>query len=456
MDSQTGMAKNQWFEKNWAQWIMETAYRWEDLSDVIKLTGIDMIDNDHRILTEYAIEFNRLFDIAGDSGFDLAFINAMEKLFAQLFGFTRAHFEREQDLIERLGIPGIGKQRFEHKRILTMLEDYMAEIQSGRLNIALKFKSSFMEWLADHINLIDYETFRADKIGPIVFSKARVWEDTADLIRSMGFSQVDDDHRVMTEYMLELDEFSRSNVSNILKEVRDPVIEILEKLREFADLHFQKEEKTIAKYHLKNLKTQKLEHKRFLTILNDHISNFLESDTLPSLENLKIDILGWWVNHINQIDYSSFKEENWVINILSKARNWEDISELVLSIGIDSIDNQHKKQTEHILGLKSLLERYEKQRDDQEIFEQIVLQSEQIYRYAEKHFEHEEEIMQKMKIPDLASHMTEHMALLDKIQKYIENVKAGRMLVSIKLKTLFADWWINHINNTDYKSFRSD
>ncbi|NQU65111.1 MAG: hypothetical protein HQ517_12640, partial [SAR324 cluster bacterium] len=64
MASKEESPKNERFENSWAQWIMETAYRWEDLADVIKLTGIDTIDTDHQILAAYAIDFNRLFDIA--------------------------------------------------------------------------------------------------------------------------------------------------------------------------------------------------------------------------------------------------------------------------------------------------------------------------------------------------------------------------------------------------------
>ncbi|NQU64577.1 MAG: hemerythrin family protein, partial [SAR324 cluster bacterium] len=404
---------------------------------------------------EYAIDFNRLFDIAGGGGFDLDFIDALEKLFSQLYGFTKEHFKKEQELQQRLGIPGRSKQKFEHDKIIAKLEDFMAEIKSGRLNISLKLKSEFMEWLADHINLVDFETFRLDKIGPIVLSKAETWVDAAELVRSMGINQIDEDHQVMTEYALELSQLTNDDQDDVLSEIWDPFKKILKKLHGFAEEHFDREEKAIKKYHLKNLENMKEEHQSFLTILETHISDLERGIMLPP-KKIKTEILEWWVDHINRVDYSTFKEENWAVNILSEARTWEDVSDLILSMGVESVDQQHKKQTEHILELTTLLEQYETRREDQEIFKQIVLQSEKIFQFAEKHFEHEEKMMQQMKVPNLAGHMAEHMALLDKIQDYIKNMKSGRVLVSLKLKTLLADWRINQINQTDSQSFKSE
>ena len=453
MESKTRPQRSEVFETNWTQWIMETAYRWEDLSDVIKLTGIDIVDDDHKVLTEYAIEFNRLFDFTETGGFDLDFINALEKLFAQLFSFTREHFSREQEIIKNFGIPGLKGQINQHERILGMLQEYMDEIQTGKLNIALKFKSTFMDWLADHINRIDYNTFRLDKIGPIVLSKAKSWDDAKDLVRSVGFLQIDEDHRQLVEYALEFNKLIEENDQITSVEQKDHTLTILNKILSYVKEHFAREETLIERHQLKGLDLQREEHQKISIKFKSYI-NDLEQDRAVSLQQLKTDILQWWVYHINEIDYDSFKADNWIINILSEAREWNDVADLVIRTDVESVDNQHRIQTEFILEMTESLEKFASKKPLQEEFDWIVAQSEKIYQFAEKHFEHEERLLQAFNPPNMAIHVTEHMALLDKIQEYIDNVKSGRVLISLKLKTLFADWWINHINHTDYQSFQ--
>ena len=454
METKSRSKYNQEFESNWAQWIMETAYRWEDLSDVIKMTGIDKVDNDHKILSEYAIEFNRLFDFTGKGGFDLDFINAMEKLFAQLFSFTKEHFTREQEIIERLGIPGLRGQMNQHTKILKMLEDYMEEINTGKLNIALKFKSTFMDWLANHINNIDYNTFRLDKIGPIVLSKAQSWEDAADLIRSMGMVQIDEDHRHLTELALEFNQLIESETDLSSNKLREQSLDKIRRLSDFAAEHFSREEQIIEQYQLPMFEEQQAEHQKILIKFKTYETS-IEKGELLDLQELKSDILEWWVTHINLRDFNTFKSDDWVLKILSEAKTWDDIEDLVFKTNIHFIDQQHRIQTEYILEMNSYLENLAKKKVDEQTYNWIIAQSEKIYQFAEKHFEDEERVLQEMKPVNMAAHVTEHMALLDKIQEYIENVKSGRVLISLKLKTLFANWWINHINHIDYESFKN-
>jgi hemerythrin-like metal-binding protein len=449
MQNKTIIGGKREFDNNWSRWIMETAYCWDDLKNVIKLTGIDMVDNDHRILVEYAIEFNKLFDLVQHGGFDLAFIKALESLFQQLYSFTKEHFDRELILIKQMGIPGFEHQEKQHKKILGMLSEYMNEIEIGRLNISLQFKSAFMEWLVDHINYIDYETFRLDKIGTIILSKAHRWEDAAGLIRSMSFDKIDNDHKVMTEYVLEFNKLIDNSNGNDKANLQKKGNEILLKLGKFAREHIEREETIIVKYGLKNYDRQKKEHQEFFEMLERFQNN---SDI--AFEQMKMEILNWWVKHINMTDYTTFKGEEWTVPFLNRAQHWEDVAELVNKMGVRSIDEQHRIQAEYIYNLNNQLDEFEKKGHDPVLFTSILEQSEKIYHFAEKHFVHEEEILERIKAPFLIKHKMEHQALLKKIKTYIENVRTGKLQLSKKLRLLFADWWINHINHTDYQSFR--
>ncbi len=59
-----GVISNQ----NWTRWILQTARKWEDIDEIIKITGIDTIDNDHRKMAEYALEINNLIDLFEKEG----------------------------------------------------------------------------------------------------------------------------------------------------------------------------------------------------------------------------------------------------------------------------------------------------------------------------------------------------------------------------------------------------
>jgi hemerythrin-like metal-binding protein len=438
------------FDRNWARWIMETAYRWEDLKDVIKLTGIDIVDADHRVLIEYAIEFNRLFKLVDDGGFDINFIRALQELFRHLYDFTKEHFDREQKLIKRMGILGIEEQCQKHKLILNQLISYQHEIESGRLNIAFQFKSTFMEWLVNHINLIDYETFRLDNIGLIVLAKTYHWNDASFLIRSMSFDKIDTDHREMTEYVLELNALIDNEQNAPAADIRQRAMPILHKLDDFAHEHVEREEAIIKRYELKNLSKQEKEHNELFSLLKSCI----EDPNKPLLQ-IKLDILEWWVKHINMTDYSSFKADNWTYQVLNHADKVEDVVDLITSMGVKSVDDQHQLQTKHIFELNTQLKVYEQDGASPSVMKEILDKTSKIYRFAETHFTHEEHIMERINAPFLSNHRMEHQALLTKIQTYINNVRSGRIQLSTKLKTLFAEWWIHHINHTDYNSFRT-
>ena len=122
-------------------------------------------------------------------------------------------------------------------------------------------------------------------------------------------------------------------------------------------------------------------------------------------------------------------------------------------MGVDIIDEQHRHQTINILEMNPHLDNYTRKGRNPAEYEWIVNRLDEIYHYAEQHFEDEERVMQKFRPSNYATHVSEHMVILDKLQEASEQVKSGQILASRRLKVLFAEWWINHINYTDHLSF---
>jgi hemerythrin len=112
-----------------------------------------------------------------------------------------------------------------------------------------------------------------------------------------------------------------------------------------------------------------------------------------------------------------------------------------MSVGIFSIDAQHKKLVEMINTLHSAL----RQGKSAEVAGRIVTQ---MKAYAFSHFAHEEKCMIQTAYPGLAGHKKEHAAFVQQV----EDVTSGKVeMTSIELIEFLRKWLVQHIQGTDKK-----
>lgn len=138
-----------------------------------------------------------------------------------------------------------------------------------------------------------------------VMQTARTWEDITGVIKRMDIVQVDEDHRIFTEYVLELNQVIEafSNPDTSLEDLSKGS-EIFQKIGEYAVVHFGREEGIMLEAGCPSLREHQAQHAIFNGIVEKHRREFSEGQ-LNITSALKLSILDWWVRHINTVDYRS-------------------------------------------------------------------------------------------------------------------------------------------------------
>ena len=121
---------------------------------------------------------------------------------------------------------------------------------------------------------------------------------------------------------------------------------------------------------------------------------------------------------------------------------WDDS----FAIGIEAIDNQHKKIFEHLLALENSVIK----RDPWHILRFFLAQ---LSEYMQFHLAVEEALLEIVGYPDRSAHGDSHAKLVAQIASLEEKLKTnanGESLVGF-----FEDWFIRHVlsSDRDYASF---
>ena len=119
---------------------------------------------------------------------------------------------------------------------------------------------------------------------------------------------------------------------------------------------------------------------------------------------------------------------------------WED----KYSVGIQSIDNQHK---EIFMLLNKLLEAM-KMGHANDVTIQII---QELERYTVIHFQKEEYFFQRFNYQGSAEHITEHQNFIKKIAVLKSELNSGKMILTIELLNFLRDWIEHHILVIDKK-----
>lgn len=111
------------------------------------LLGLEAEDDDHR---EMFGLMNRVFS-AASLGAD-----QVSQAVAELCLFTREHFDREQDSMERAGYPGRDAHRYDHEYLVFQLDVLIERLmETGPAHVADELLDLLKRWLCDHIMTYD-------------------------------------------------------------------------------------------------------------------------------------------------------------------------------------------------------------------------------------------------------------------------------------------------------------
>jgi hemerythrin-like metal-binding protein len=113
-----------------------------------------------------------------------------------------------------------------------------------------------------------------------------------------------------------------------------------------------------------------------------------------------------------------------------------------LSIGLETIDEQHRTLIGHINKLhRAMAERQGKAATE------AVLSG--LIDYTSGHFKFEEELFAKHGYPEAASHGEKHAKLVGEVLEYARRFDAGEVSVNVEILTFLKNWLTEHILGTD-------
>ncbi len=126
--------------------------------------------------------------------------------------------------------------------------------------------------------------------------------------------------------------------------------------------------------------------------------------------------------------------------IATRFVKWQDS----YSVGIDSIDSDHKK----LLGLINQLQAAAHYKTDDVMIEDVL---NQLIDYTKYHFSREEGMMQECEYPDFDAHKLQHDDMIKQVSKYIDEYRIDKTRTIEEVAVYLKTWLVNHINGTDQK-----
>ena len=118
------------------------------------------------------------------------------------------------------------------------------------------------------------------------------------------------------------------------------------------------------------------------------------------------------------------------------------------SVGIDSIDQQHKKLINLINQLTTAVDYSTGEEFEREALAEVV-------EYTKAHFTYEEGLLEENTYPDFEAHKAEHRAMIKEVELVLSEYEEDHDMAVRHACDYLKGWLINHINGTDkqYSSF---
>jgi hemerythrin len=260
----------------------------------------------------------------------------------------------------------------------------------------------------------------------------------------IGIEMIDNEHRRLFELidkgmeMLEEEEYV---------DKYDQVKELIDELEDYADVHFEHEEKYMNDIRDPELINQRVQHNMFRErVRNWSVANI---DSAEAQRQVTIDLMKymtkWLYNHIIGSDTMIGKMppvEEWML----KEHPCEFSEEY--ATGIALVDAEHRELFK-IIGQAYELVKLGVVESDMDEIEKILKRLED---YTKEHFGDEEEYMESIGYEGLEAQKRAHAAFINKLDTLdFEKIKQKPQENMEALIEFLMQWLINHIMYTDKK-----
>lgn len=311
---------NTFSRDNWTKAAIDNARTWDDVVEIIRPMGNELLDVEHREMTEIALGLMKYIEAEETD------LQAIDQVFENLLGCAERHFRHEEGFLKNYDLPNLQEQEEQHRYFLNMLQEYRSSVQSGERKVDRELQSSILRWWANHINVIDYNSFSLEKQGFKILSSATSWAQAMNFIHRTGNATVDDDHKDITEHILMIDDFI-DTVSGVSDASALGVgYSFFRELYVLCQNHFEREEAFMRDAEYAGYTLHKEQHDRFLMSLTRYRKDFAKGRAVAS-RHMKNFILKWWVEHNNEFDMRAFGGRNETASewaAMGKQGSWAD------------------------------------------------------------------------------------------------------------------------------------
>ncbi|MCW8928651.1 MAG: bacteriohemerythrin [Gammaproteobacteria bacterium] len=112
------------------------------------------------------------------------------------------------------------------------------------------------------------------------------------------------------------------------------------------------------------------------------------------------------------------------------------------SVGVEEMDNDHKKLLNLINQLQTAVNYYTGKEFEEKALDELV-------DYTKTHFKKEEKLMEDNDYADFDAHKLQHEKFIGKVNEFIEEYKKDADVTVVKTLEFLKAWLIEHINGTD-------
>ena len=116
----------------------------------------------------------------------------------------------------------------------------------------------------------------------------------------------------------------------------------------------------------------------------------------------------------------------------------------LFSVGIERMDEDHRQ-------LLAIINRFHDAHSTGQARAEILGVLRDLIRYADRHFQREEQLLEQYGFPDMLDHARIHTQLTEQIFQLHEKYAAGDVQISDEVMEFVKNWLLNHILNTDMR-----
>lgn len=257
----------------------------------------------------------------------------------------------------------------------------------------------------------------------------------------IGVEMIDDEHRELFKMIQEIRELLEND---ILEDKYDRIREMLKRLQQYAEVHFQHEEAYMEKINHPELELQRRQHAVFREKINeaDIVMPSESSAQEVFLDDLLRYLVTWLYRHIIGSDLMIGK-----MKPADEAASVTMFTDEYLT-GIALIDSEHRElfriigEVHRVITDEFIPDKYD----------EIVFLLEEMKRYTIFHFTDEEKYMESIQYEGLEAQKRAHDAFIARLEGIdLEHVDEHQQETLEELMEFLTEWLINHILNSDKK-----